>query len=90
MDDLSHNVSYRTLKMGYELALHNKDWEDLLSQMMPLKENQDPLKAIFDLDSENLPVEKQCAEFEKRTGFKRRSFYKFRRELALSRPYRDK
>ena len=89
VDDLE-TLNYRTLKMGYEIALYNQDWKELLSQMIPYRQKKDPLTTILNLDSKGLSVKNQRVEFEKITGLKRRSFYGIRKKLNLSRPYGNK
>ena len=77
-------ISYRTLRMGYELAEHNPDsWQELLGDMVrPLLE--DPKVLIKKLAKEDLKVKDQLFQFERATGLKRRTFFKYRKELSLS------
>jgi DNA polymerase III delta prime subunit len=78
-------ISYRTLQMGYELAEHNPDdWQVLLSRMITTDAAEDPRKLIKKLAKEDISVREQFHRFEKATGFKRRTFFKYRRELNLS------
>jgi len=72
--------------MGYELAQHNPDdWQLLLSRMVAVDAVEDPRKLIKKLAKEGITVREQFHRFEKATGFKRRTFFKYRRELNLSR-----
>ena len=77
-------ISYRTLQMGYELAEHNpEDWEMLLSQMISIG-TEDPKKLVQNLAKEKISVREQFSRFEHTTGMKRRTFFKYRRELNIS------
>jgi DNA polymerase III delta prime subunit len=77
-------ISYRTLQMGYELAEHNPDdWEILLSGMISTGA-EDPKKLIRKLSRERISVSDQLLKFEQVTGMKRRTFFKYRRELNIS------
>lgn len=83
-DSLSQ-ISYRTLQMGYELAQHNADhWENLLEPMIANSMPENPKKIIRSLAKKNLRVKDQLRMFEKSTGLKRRTFFKYRRELNLT------
>lgn len=76
-------ISYRTLQMGYELARHNDDqWELLLSTMIA-STPEDPKKLIRKLAKEDLKVKEQLQQFEEVTGLKRRTFFKYRKEMNL-------
>jgi DNA polymerase III delta prime subunit len=78
-------ISYRTLQMGYELAEHNPDdWESLLRKMIAAEIPEDPKKLITQLAKKNISVREQFHRFEKTTGFKRRTFFKYRKELNIS------
>jgi DNA polymerase III delta prime subunit len=78
-------ISYRTLQMGYELAEHNPDdWQLLLGQMISVDTPQDPRQLIKKLAKEKISVREQFHKFERATGFKRRTFFKYRREMNLS------
>lgn len=78
-------ISYRTLQMGYELAEHNPEsWKALLEGMIPAAP-EDPKKLIRALSKRNAKVKDQLREFETATGLKRRTFFKYRREMNLSR-----
>jgi len=77
-------ISYRTLQMGYELAEHNPDdWQLLLGRMISV-DVEDPHRLIKKLSKEKITVAEQMQRFEKATGFKRRTFFKYRRELNIS------
>lgn len=83
-DSLAH-ISYRTLRMGYELAEHNPaSWQTLLDRMIPLAQ-EDPKVLVKRLARQSLRVKDQLRAFEKTTGLRRRTFFKYRRELKLSR-----
>jgi hypothetical protein len=76
-------ISYRTLQMGYELADHNKNqWEQLLGGMITIIP-EDPKGLIKKLAQQGLKVKDQQQQFEEATGLKRRTFYKYRKELSL-------
>jgi len=78
-------ISYRTLQMGYELAQHNpEDWQLLLNRMVVVDAVEDPRQLIRKLAKEGIAVREQFHRFERATGFKRRTFFKFRRELNIS------
>jgi hypothetical protein len=78
-------ISFRTLQMGYELAQHNpNDWQKLLSGMVMTTASEDPRQVVIDLARQRLKVKDQARIFEDSTGFKRRTFFKLRRELSLS------
>lgn len=79
-------VSYRTLQKAYEVAIHNPDSFEKMAHKVfslskPMAEN--PLKAIDDLHRSKLKVKDQLKEFERLTGFKRRSFFKYRKQLGI-------
>ncbi len=78
-------ISYRTLQMGYELAQHNGDqWQTLLERMINAAP-EDPKKIVCKLSSRGLAVKDQIRLFEEATGLKRRTFFKYRREIGASR-----
>ena len=71
--------------MGYELAEHNPDdWKILLQRMIVTDSPEDPLKLIKNLAGEKISVREQYHRFEKATGFRRRTFFKYRREMNLA------
>ena len=79
-----NQINYRTLQMGYELAQHNsQQWRDLLGRMV-LVAPEDPKKLIRQLSRRGLTVKDQFQIFERSTGLKRRTFFKYRRELNVS------
>ena len=83
-------ISYRTLQMGYELASHNpNDWKKLLHRMVVTHHPEEPHKLIKSLAQEEISVREQFHRFEKATGLKRRTFFKYRRELNLSNERED-
>lgn len=78
-------MSYRTLQMGYELAEHNgNQWQELLDRMI-VSVPEDPKKLIRKLARQDLKVKDQVRIFEESTGLKRRTFFKYRRALNVSR-----
>ena len=80
-----HQISYRTLQMGYELAQHNgEQWRDLLGKMIAYTP-EDPKRVVRQLSQRGLKVKEQARLFEESTGLKRRTFFKYRRALSLSR-----
>ena len=77
-------ISYRTLQMGYELARHNADqWEMLLGTMIT-STPENPKKLIRKLARQDLKVKEQLQRFEEITGLKRRTFFKYRKEMNLN------
>lgn len=82
-DNSITQISYRTLQMGYELAKHNTDqWESLLNSMI-VSSPEDPKKLVRKLAKQDLKVKDQLQRFEEVTGLKRRTFFKYRKELNL-------
>lgn len=80
-----HQISYRTLQMGYELAQHNGDqWRELLERMI-IVAPEDPKKLVHQLSRRGLAVKDQIRLFEEATGLKRRTFFKYRRAVGVSR-----
>lgn len=78
-------ISHRTLEQGYELAEHNpEDWRQLVSGLIS-SDHVDPKELIKKLAKEKINVREQLQRFETVTGMKRRTFFKYRRELNLSR-----
>ncbi len=77
-------ISYRTLRMGYELAVHNPDsWQSLLSGMIKIVPVH-PMSIVQQLARQNLKVKEQVKLFEEATGLKRRTFFNYRRKLTNS------
>lgn len=78
------HISYRTLEQGYELAEHNPDdWKMILRGLISA-DPDDPKKVVRKLAREKISVGEQLHRFELATGMKRRTFFKYRRELNLS------
>jgi hypothetical protein len=74
-------ISYRTLRMGYELAVHNPDsWEQLLKGLLKFAP-EDPKQVVRKLTRQRLRVKDQVRLFEEATGMKRRTFFNYRREI---------
>ena len=83
----SESLNLRTLKMGYEVARLNSSgrWKELLIKQISLK--VEPEDVVLSLAQTGLRSTLQAIEFEKRTGLKRRTFFKIRKELGLARSY---
>jgi len=80
-----NQISYRTLQMGYELAQHNgEQWRDLLNRMIVTLPS-DPKKLVRQLSHKGLTVKDQARLFEEATGLRRRTFFKYRRTVGVSR-----
>jgi hypothetical protein len=59
-----HQISYRTLQMGYELARHNGDqWRELLERMV-VTAPEDPKRLVRRLARQRLAVKDQARLFE--------------------------
>lgn len=88
-DRNSDLINLRTLKMGYEMAQSQPDgrWQQLLVKLVPSGAVADPEIVVRELDASGLQPKAQQAEFLRRTGMKRRTFFKLRRELGLAREY---
>ena len=85
-EDTFKTISYRNLQKAYEIAVHNPDsWETLAVESNPSLSllSEPPFAVIKKLTASNLKVADQIREFERRTGFKRRSFFKYRKQLGL-------
>jgi len=79
-----NQISYRTLRKGYELAEHNPDdWQEDLSEMLKAAP-KDPKKVVKNLAKLNISVKNQVQQFEETTGLKRRTFFKYRKALNAS------
>jgi hypothetical protein len=74
-------ISYRNLQKAYEIAVHNPDTWESVSGRMSVAES--PLRVVEALNDQGLKVKDQLKEFERRTGFRRRSFFKYRKQLGL-------
>ncbi len=84
-DESVWRISYRMLRMGYDLAKdHPEDWRDLLAPKVPVVA-EDPFKLVKKLDREKLKVKEQVRIFEEATGMSRRTFFKYRQDANLSR-----
>lgn len=85
-DETLANISYRNLQKAYEIAVHNPDsWEKMAQagSTMNAAACESSLEVIKELCASGLKVADQVREFELRTGFKRRSFFKYRKQLGL-------
>ena len=81
-DNLSQ-ISYRSLKNGYQLAeVHPESWQELMDPLLPSK-RKDPKKLVIELAATGIKVKDQASIFEAETGLKVRSFYNYRRDLKL-------
>jgi hypothetical protein len=79
-------VSYRTLQKSYEFAIHNPEapirvYSSPRASDHP--ESQAPHKVVMRLHRAGIKVSEQLKEFERLTGFKRRSFFKYRKQLGI-------
>lgn len=83
-------INFRSLKMGYELALTNSEsWQNLLSKMLGFN-GRTPEDLIKDISEKYSKIGDQERAFEELTGLKRRSFYLYRRKLQMSKEYNRK
>lgn len=83
-EDTVSKISYRTLEKGYALAKdHPESWQDLLSPEIPAA-TTNPKRLIRDLAKQNIKVKEQIHIFERTTGLKRRSFFKYRSQANLA------
>ena len=83
-------INFRSLKMGYELALSNSNnWQHLLSKMLGFN-GRTPEDLIRSLAEKYSKIGDQERAFEELTGLKRRSFYLYRRKLEISKDYKRK
>ncbi len=72
-------VSLRTLRLAYELALSCPDrWQDLTLRLLP---RRSPTEAIEKMKESNLPVMEQLRQFVSETGLSRRTFFNYRKKL---------
>ena len=88
-------LNFRTLKMGYDLALtHGKNWRELFYQLIPRRLNReeptpsdiqirDKVRSIVE---SNLSAKEQESRFISVTGKSRRTFYLYKRRLGFTRP----
>lgn len=80
-DNISH-FSYRTLRMGYELAVHNpQEWPALLSGVLAVSNRQNPKQVIQSL--KGISCQEQIRSFQELTGLRRRSYFYYRKKMAL-------
>ena len=76
-------ISYRTLEKGYDLAKdHPENWQDLLIHDIP--KTVDPERLVLELAEQKIKVKEQLRIFERTTGLKRRSFFKYRSQANLT------
>lgn len=76
-------ISYRTLEKGYDLAKdHPENWRDLLIHDIP--KTVDPERLVVELAGQKIKVKEQLRIFERTTGLKRRSFFKYRSQASLT------
>ena len=81
-DNSVGKISYRTLEKGYDLAIdHPENWKDLLIHEIPKTIN--PERLVVELDKQQIKVKEQLRIFERTTGLKRRSFFKYRSQANL-------
>ena len=77
-------ISFRALKLGYELALHNPDcWQSLIELKKPVP-SAEPIDLVSSLHQKGSKVAFQVSEFIARTGLSRRTFFTYRRHLGFS------
>jgi hypothetical protein len=82
-DETVAKISYRTLEKGYELAQDHPDcWKDLLLLDMPTA-TISPERLVKDLAKQKLKVKEQVRILEQTTGFKRRTFFKYRSQAGI-------
>lgn len=82
-EDSVSKISYRTLEKGYDLAKdHPKNWKDLLIHDIP--KTVDPERLVLELAEQKIKVKEQLRIFERTTGLKRRSFFKYRSQANLA------
>ena len=81
-----HKVSYRTLQKAYEVAVHNPGAipRPLIVGTNERPEAATPHKVISRLHKSGAKVKDQLKEFERLTGFKRRSFFKYRKQIGIA------
>lgn len=96
-------VNFRTLRMGYDLALTNPEmWKELFRHVLPTKTTErrtlvSPHRsvpaipiAIRRILSSDLPVKEQEKQFSAMSGMSRRTFFSYKRRLGLSRKYHSR
>ncbi len=78
-------ISLRTLHIGCELAsTHPDEWKELLEPLLP---SPNPENLIESLVTSDLAAKEQEQRFIAETGLSRRTFYKEKKRLGLSRTY---
>ncbi len=78
-------ISYRTLHMAYDAAENMPGkWKLLVGSMIHVNEGSaDPEVVIKDLNRQGIKVGEQIRIFEEMTGFKRRTFFKYRKQIGV-------
>jgi hypothetical protein len=78
-------ISYRNLQKAYEIAVHNPvTWQEMTTlRALAHPARETPQKIILKLEKSNAKVKDQLSEFERLTGLKRRTFFKYRKQLGL-------
>lgn len=69
--------------MGYELALHNENHWDAPLEAIIVSFPEYPRKPIRKLSNQDINVQDQLQIFEEITSLKRRTFFKYRREMNI-------
>jgi hypothetical protein len=80
------NINFRTLKLGYELAISHPDcWQRLLGLLLdqPLPSPNNSSLIIFD---EKSKVEDQFKIFNQQTSLSRRTFFNYRKRMLEGKP----
>ncbi|MBS1983093.1 MAG: hypothetical protein JST16_02880 [Bdellovibrionales bacterium] len=87
----SDQINLRTLKVGYDVAqVHGHgEWQELLLRLLPAskRETEPPLKVLQELLNSKLPVVQQEREFIRRTGLTRRTYFRLKNGMGLTRTY---
>ena len=86
-EDNLYRVSYRTLQKAYEVTVHNPGSMAQITTSICALGRPDaatPHKVIARLHKSGAKVKDQLKEFESLTGFKRRSFFKYRKQLGIA------
>ena len=81
-DETVSKISYRTLEKGYDLAKDHPNWKDLLIHDIP--KTVDPERLVVELAEQKIKVREQLRIFERTTGLKRRTFFKYRSQANLT------
>lgn len=79
------DISYRTHHIGYDAAEKKPGkWRELLGSMIQVNKGcADPKALVEDLARRGMKVREQVQVFEEMTGFKRRTFFKYRKQLGV-------